>query len=136
VTPRQFLAAQRVARLATISAHGIPHVVPVVYAYDGKRIYIALDDKPKRVAPLRLKRVRNIAADPHVSLLVDRYREDWRKLAWVGVDGVARVLSRGKAHATAIKLLRAKYRQYREMNLEARPVIEITVKRIVGWTAE
>ena len=52
--PQQFLAVQRVARLATLSADGTPHIVPVVYAYDGKRIYIALDDKPKRVAPLRV----------------------------------------------------------------------------------
>ena len=134
--PQQFLAAQRVARLATLSADGSPHIVPVVYAYDGKRIYIALDDKPKRVAPLRLKRARNIGANPRVSLLVDRYSEDWRKLTWVRVDGVARILQRGNAHAAAIKMLRAKYPQYRKMKLETRPVIEITVKRVASWKAK
>ena len=133
--PHPFLAIQRVARLATLSADGTPHIVPVVYAYDGKRVYIALDEKPKRVAPLRLKRVRNIAANPRVSLLVDRYSENWRRVAWVRVDGSARVLQRGKAHDTAIALLRAKYPQYRKMKLEARPVIEITVKRVVEWVA-
>lgn len=133
--PEQFLAAQRVGRLATLSADGTPHIVPVVYAYDGKRIFIALDEKPKQVAPLRLKRVLNIAVNPHVCLLVDRYSEDWRTLAWVRVDGIARVLQRGKAHGEAVKLLRAKYLQYRKMKLESRPVIQITVKRIVGWQA-
>ena len=136
MNPQQFIAAQRVGRLATLSADGTPHIVPVVYACDGDRIYIPLDDKPKRVAPLRLKRARNITANPRVALLVDRYSEDWRKLAWARVDGVARILQRGKAHAAAIKLLRAKYPQYRKMKLEARPVIEIAVKRRVGWEAK
>ncbi len=129
----RFLATHRVARLATVNADGAPHIVPVVYAFDGKRVYIALDEKPKRVAPIQLKRVWNIAANPRVALLVDRYSEDWRKLAWLRVDGAARILRRGKAHTAAIALLRAKYPQYRRMKLEARPVIEIQVKRVVEW---
>jgi PPOX class probable F420-dependent enzyme len=132
----RFLATQRVARLATVSADGAPHIVPVVYALNGKRVYIALDEKRKRVAPMQLKRARNIAANPRVSLLVDHYDEDWRKLAWVRVDGVARILQRGKAHDAAIALLRAKYPQYRRMKLETRPVIEIAVRRVVKWEAE
>ena len=54
---------------------------------------------------------------------------------WVRADGVARILHRGKAHSRAIKLLRAKYVQYRKMKLETRPVIEIAVKRVVSWEA-
>jgi PPOX class probable F420-dependent enzyme len=131
----KLLESARIAHLATVSADGKPHIVPVVYAYDGKHIYIVLDDKPKRTPPMRLKRVRNIQANPSVSLLVDHYDEDWSKLAWVRVDGTARILHRGKAHDAAIKLLRAKYHQYRKMKIEERPVIEITVKRIVDWKA-
>ncbi len=129
----RFLSTHRVARLATVTADGAPHIVPVVFAFDGKRVYIALDEKRKRVAPMRLQRVRNIAANPRVALLLDDYSEDWRKLAWVRVDGVARILRRGKAHAAAIALLLAKYPQYRRMKLETRPVIEIAVKRVVKW---
>jgi PPOX class probable F420-dependent enzyme len=132
----RFLAAQRVARLATLSADGTPHIVPVVYAYDGKRIFIALDEKRKQVAPRRLKRVRNIQANPRVALLVDRYNEDWRTLAWVRVDGVARILQRGKAHDEGVQLLRAKYPQYRKMKLDTKPVIQITVKRVIEWQAK
>ena len=131
----RFLATQRVARLATVSANGAPHIVPVVFAFDGKCVYIALDEKRKRVTPLRLQRARNIAVNPRVALLVDDYSEDWRNLAWVRADGVARILRRGKAHDAAIKLLRAKYPQYRKMKLETRPVIEIVVKRVVEWEA-
>src|SRR5574341_304336 len=114
---KSFLASQRVARLATVSANGTPHIVPVVYAYNGAHIYIALDEKRKRVAPMRLKRVRNIQANPRVALLVDHCDEDWGKLGWVRVDGAARILQRGEAHDRAIELLRAKYPQYRNMKL-------------------
>ncbi|MBI4788511.1 MAG: TIGR03668 family PPOX class F420-dependent oxidoreductase [Chloroflexi bacterium] len=132
---KRFLATHRLAHLATVSPNGAPHIVPVVYAYDGKHIYIALDYKPKRVLAMRLKRVRNIQANPRVSLIVDHYEEDWSKLAWVCVDGTARVLQRGKAHDAAIALLRKKYRQYRRMKIEGQPVIEIAVKRVVSWQA-
>ena len=132
----RFLAAHRVARLATITPGGRPHIVPVVYASKGKLIYIALDEKRKRVAPMRLQRVRNIAANPRVSLLVDRYAEDWRKLAWVRLDGIARIVPRGREHQTGIKVLRDKYPQYRKMKLESRPLIEITIERVVQWQPE
>ncbi len=135
-----FLATQRVAHLATTSPAGTPHIVPVVYAYDGKRIYIALDDKPKRVPPLRLQRVQNIIFNPRVALLVDRYDEDWGNLAWVRVDGRARVLQRGKTHDLAIATLREKYPQYRVgafkiTPLEKTPIIAITVDKVVAWEA-
>jgi PPOX class probable F420-dependent enzyme len=132
----RLLATQRVARLATVTATGSPRIVPVVYVYKRNHIYIALDEKRKRVAPLRLKRVRNIEKNRRVSLLVDQYAEDWGRLTWVRVDGVAKILHRGKVHSTAIKLLRAKYMQYRTMKLETRPVIQITVKRVVRWRAQ
>ncbi len=131
----RFVARQRVARLATVSPDGRPHIVPVTFAYDGKHIWIALDEKRKRVRPMELKRVRNIQANPHVALLVDRYSEDWNRLAWVRVDGGARILQRGKAHDAAVRLLREKYPQYRKMKIETRPVIEIAVERVVGWEA-
>jgi PPOX class probable F420-dependent enzyme len=131
-----FLARQRVAHLATVSPDGKPHVVPVTFAYDGKHIWIALDEKRKSVQPMQLQRVRNIQANPHVALLVDRYGEDWNKLAWVRVDGTARILLRGKAHNAAVRWLRRKYTQYRKMRIETRPVIEIAVERMVQWEAK
>ncbi len=136
MAPLVFLARQRVAHLATVSPGGRPHIVPVTFAYDGKHIWIALDEKRKSVKPMRLQRVRNIQANPQVALLVDRYSEDWSELAWVRVDGTARILLRGKAHDGAIRLLREKYPQYRKMEIEARPVIEISIERMVEWEAK
>ena len=117
LTPTQltFLNHQRVARLATADKAGVPHIVPICYVVEGASVYIALDAKPKRVAPLRLKRVRNIAENAEVSLLVDRYDEDWSQLGWVRLDGRAELIVHGQEHADALRLLRQRYRQYELM---------------------
>ena len=53
-------------------------------------LYSALDEKPKSVAdPRELGRVRDILARPSVSVLVDRWSEDWSELAWLRLDGNA-----------------------------------------------
>lgn len=132
--PGAALARARVARLATADRRGRPHVVPICFAAAGRRLYSAIDEKPKRAAPLRLKRIRNIIANPQVALVVDAYREDWRRLWYILVFGTAKVIQAGTAeHAAALRLLRRKYRQYRAMRLEDRPVLAVTPSRIVTW---
>jgi PPOX class probable F420-dependent enzyme len=128
------LRRARVARLATADRRGRPHVVPICFAVAGRRLYSPIDEKPKRAAPLRLKRVRNIMVNPRIALVVDAYREDWRRLWYVLVFGTAEVIEPGTAeHAAALRVLRRKYHQYRAMRLEARPVLGITPGRIVTW---
>jgi PPOX class probable F420-dependent enzyme len=127
----RFTESQRVAHLATANANGRPHVVPVCFAYLEGRIYIAIDEKPKR--SLRLKRLRNIDENPQVALVLDRYDEDWSRLAWVLVQGTASVLDAGPEHGRALAALREKYPQYRAMALEGRPVISMTVERVSSW---
>ena len=127
----RFTESQRVAHLATADANGRPHVVPVCFAYLNRRIYIAIDEKPKR--SLRLKRLRNIEANPQVAIVLDRYDEDWSRLAWVLVQGTAAVLDRGPEHGRAVAALREKYPQYLEMALEGRPVISVTAERVSSW---
>jgi PPOX class probable F420-dependent enzyme len=132
-----FIQSQRVARLATADADGHPHVVPVCFAFDGSRFYIALDEKPKRVEQRNLRRVRNIEARHEAMLLFDRYDDDWSRLAFVQVYGHADLLMPGTpGHTNALPLLRERYIQYRSMNLEAYPVIVITPERVVGWGLE
>lgn len=131
---RAFLERQRVGRLATAEVSGAPHIVPVCYALsDGARVHIAIDEKPKRGDPRRLKRLRNIASDPRVMLLVDRYDEDWSRLAWVALRGRAEILEGGGEHVAALAALRARYEPYRAMNLEALPVIAIRVLSVASW---
>src|SRR5215212_7199742 len=87
-----FLVRQRVARLATADGIGEPHAVPVCFAYDGRLVHIALDEKPKNVPATRLKRVRNILENPNVALVADRYSEDWDLLAFVMMRGRAELV--------------------------------------------
>jgi len=123
----------RVGRLGTADAAGRPLVVPVCYVFDGERCYSAVDAKPKRTR--RLRRLDNIEANPHVSLVVDRYDEDWASLAWVIVEGRAAVLRDGDEFRRAIELLTLKYPQYRAMGLarEASAVVAITPDRLLAW---
>jgi PPOX class probable F420-dependent enzyme len=120
-------AAAPVARLATVSVDGGPHLVPIVFALDGDTIYSAVDGKPKRSRSLR--RLANIAADPRVSLLVDAYSPDWSQLWWVRADGTATVL---ESSAPAVAALTAKYPQYRDVSLDG-PFLHIAVTRWSSW---
>lgn len=129
---REVLESEPVARLATIAADGRPHLVPVCFALLGETIVIAIDEKPKRPG-IELARLRNIQRDPRVILLADHYEDDWERLAWVRIDGLARVFARGDERPLALEALRARYRQYRAMSLESLPLIEITPRKVVGW---
>src|SRR4029077_19998998 len=90
----RFVRAARVAHLATADASGQPLVIPICFAFDGKEFFSPIDEKPKRHT--HPKRLRNIAENPQVSLIIDHYEEDWRRLAYVLVRGRARVLLRGE----------------------------------------
>jgi PPOX class probable F420-dependent enzyme len=132
---RAFVEAQRVGRLATVDARGEPHVVPVCYACDGTRFYTPIDEKPKRRDRL-LKRVRNVRETGRAALIIDRYDEDWSRLAWVMVRGRAEILGpEHPDHSTAIVLLRQRYPQYQEMGLEHLPVLALAPERVVSWGA-
>jgi len=123
----------RVGRLATADAAGRPLVVPVCYAFDGERVYSAVDAKPKRTRALR--RLRNITDNPHVSLVVDDYDEEWTRLRYVIVEGRADVLTGGPEFTRAVDLLVAKYPQYRTPHLsrESGTLLRITSTRILHW---
>ena len=133
ITTRRFLDEQRSARLATVDGHGRPHVVPIVYVYDGRALYTPIDRKPKTVGPEGLRRVRNIRSNPNVQVLVDRYDDDWRSLGYVQLRGEAEIIDSGLEYRTAIGLLEAKYPQYKELSLEGRPLIRIVVEQVVAW---
>lgn len=128
-----FLRDARVGRLATADAAGRPLVVPICFAFDGARCFSAVDAKPKRTRNLR--RLSNIAANPHVSLVVDRWDEDWSQLCWVIVEGRADVLTGGAEFARAVDLLVAKYPQYRGLPLDRAggAVVAITPERVLAW---
>jgi PPOX class probable F420-dependent enzyme len=131
---RRFLERQRVAHLATADALGAPHVVPICFALIGETVFVSIDEKPKRGAPMQLRRLRNIEANPHVALVADVYDDgDWSRLGFVLVRGRARIVLVGPEHMRGLAALRAKYAQYRAMALEGRPVIAIDVEHVTSW---
>jgi PPOX class probable F420-dependent enzyme len=87
-------------------------VVPFVFAIDERKIVSAVDHKPKRSPGLR--RLRDIAANPAVSVLIDHYEEDWNRLWWVRADGLGSIVSEGSAYRDAVAALVAKYDHYRK----------------------
>ncbi len=132
----EFLKAARVARLGTADAAGQPLVVPICYAFDGRHCYSAIDGKPKRQAPERLKRVKNIRENARVCFLVDHYDEEWSRLRYVVLQGRADLLSEGTEFAYAVDLLLEKYVQYRAMRIDRDSglVIKITPERVIEWS--
>jgi len=130
------LQKARIARLATLDTQGRPHVLPVCFVYDGSVFYTAVDRKPKSVPPEKLARLRHIAAQPHVALLVDEYSEDWARLWFILVRGQASLMasSARQERAEAMRLLKGKYPQYASGMLpDDAPIVRITPERITSW---
>jgi PPOX class probable F420-dependent enzyme len=130
---RRFLEQQRVAHLGTADLRAVPHVVPVCFALSQDTLYITIDEKPKRRPGAALKRIRNIAENPAVAVVVDRYEEDWARLGWVMLRGHAEILAAGTEHHAAQALLRSRYPQLEAMRIAQQPVIAMRVERTTGW---
>jgi PPOX class probable F420-dependent enzyme len=129
---RRFLSRRKVGHLATADRAGAPHVVPVCFALTEDALYITIDEKPKR-ADAPLKRLRNIAENPAVAVVVDRYDDDWTRLGWVMLRGRADILTDGEEHARAQAELRARYPQLNEMEIASLPVIAVRLERVTSW---
>jgi PPOX class probable F420-dependent enzyme len=129
---RRRLEASFVARLATVGVDGRPHIVPITFGLEDQTLYFAVDFKPKRTTDL--KRLRNIAANPAVSVLIDHYESEWDRLWWVRLDGTARIVAEPSEVERALNLLVRRYEHYRATR-PAGPVVAITIERMTGWSA-
>jgi PPOX class probable F420-dependent enzyme len=129
-TIRARVSDARVGRLATITPEGRPHIVPCCFALDGDVLYSAVDAKPK--STLLLRRLANVRANPAASLLIDHYEEDWSALWWVRVDGDGRIVEAGGERDRALRVLAAKYAQYRHQPPPG-PVLAIDTKTWRAW---
>jgi PPOX class probable F420-dependent enzyme len=131
---RELLDRSRIAHLATADREGRPHVIPLCYARVGDVIVFVVDEKPKRPGKT-LKRMRNIAENPSVALVVDVYDEDWRRLEYALVHGRAEVVQDPGERGRALEELRVRYPQYRSMALGAphNAVVRISPTRVHHW---
>jgi PPOX class probable F420-dependent enzyme len=133
---RGLVTAARTATLATIDDQGRPRLVPICFVLDAvsTTVWSPLDEKPKAVRDVRsLARVRDIVDRPAVTLLVDRWSEDWTELAWVRLHGEAALIEAGEAPTAVIDALRVKYPQYASHDLEHRPLIRIAITATTSW---
>jgi PPOX class probable F420-dependent enzyme len=124
----------RVARLATCGADNAPHVVPICFVVSGDRLYSVVDEKPKRTRTA-LKRLRNVRENPRAAVLVDHYEEDWSRLAYAMLRGLATEVTDASEYATALAWLRAKYPQYRSMDLagDRNPMLRLSIEKVTYW---
>jgi PPOX class probable F420-dependent enzyme len=127
---RRRFARGRVARLATVDEEGRPRVVPCCFVLAGEVVYSAVDEKPKRSPDLA--RLRDMATNPNVTLVVDHYDEDWDTVWWARVRGLARMAT-GDEEAQGVRLLRAKYPQYETHQLAR--VVAVDLTEVRGWEA-
>ena len=134
---RAFLARHRVARFASADAAGGPHIVPLCYALAGEHLYFVVDAKPKQPGGLALRRMRNLAENAAVALVVDDYAEDWTALAFLMIRGRADIVTDGRERKRALTALRTRYPQYRAMALDGpeHPVVRITPNHAHLWQA-
>lgn len=133
---RDFAERQRIGHLATADRAGAPHVVPVCFAIVRDNFYFVIDDKPKRNRR-RLRRLRNIAENPRVSLMLDEYDEDWTRLAFLLLQGRAELVTDRDEYGRGLERLRCRYPQYVRMELrfEEHPMIRVTPERHHFWRA-
>jgi PPOX class probable F420-dependent enzyme len=133
---RALLAEGRRATLATIAPTRRARLVPICFVVMDDVVWTPLDEKPKSTGdPHALARVRDIRARPDVTVLVDRWSEDWSDLAWLRIDGRAAVTEASAVPDGIVEALRARYPQYRQHDLGRRPMLRITIERATSWFA-
>ena len=133
---RELLKSARVAHFATADQYARPHVVPIVFVWREPLLYTPLDRKPKRDDDWHaLRRVRNLETNGRVSVVVDRYNEDWSRLLWVLLEGVATILESGDERDAAAARLREKYAQYETLSLDGRPIVRVEIEHRTEWSS-
>ena len=125
------VARERVCRVATVSAEGQPHLVPVCHVLAGGKLYIGSGDDATKV--------RNLEANPHITVTVDLYSDHWASLKGVMVQGRAKLIERGPAFQRAKRRLYEKYTHYAKdaaLSPSDSVIIEVTPTHVFSWGLE
>ncbi len=124
----------KVARLATVDQKSHPYVVPVVFVFHENSFFIPLDEKVKTINARKLKRVKNIEKNPNVTLLIDKYQNNWKKLSFLMIHGKATVTDgkNSKLMDKIHKLLTSKYPQYKKIGI-GNSCITINPTKVTFW---
>ena len=126
----EFVQLERVCRVATSGAAGMPHVVPVCHALGGGKLYIGSGTGRK---------MKNLVENPQVTVVVDVYSDAWSLLRGVMIQGRAKLVRRGPGFRRGRDLLYRKYPQYRReaaLSPSDSVIVEITPTRVFSWGFE
>jgi nitroimidazol reductase NimA-like FMN-containing flavoprotein (pyridoxamine 5'-phosphate oxidase superfamily) len=125
----EFVTWERVCRVATAGAAGIPHAVPVCHVLAGGKLYFGSGDDGRKV--------KNIAENPNVTVVIDAYSDTWSLLRGVMIQGRASaIIERGPRFRRVRDLLYRKYPQYpRDAALSPSDsvIVEVTPARVFAW---
>jgi PPOX class probable F420-dependent enzyme len=130
---RDLIVAAPVAHLGLLDPDDRPRVLPVTFAICAPDLWSAVDHKPKRADPRELARVRWLRRDPAAALTIDRYSDDWTRLAWVQALGRVEVLD--TPAPGVLEALADKYEQYRRRP-PAGPFLRLAPERFLCWRAD
>jgi len=133
----EFIGRAKIARLATVDSKSIPYLVPVVFVFDDNQFFLPIDEKKKKntTNPKDLKRVKNIQNNSNVCLLIDEYSDDWSKLSFVMINGIASVMPSNLSNISwrnVYEKLSIKYPQYQLVGL-SNVWIVIRPQKLVSW---
>ena len=124
----EFIRWARVSRVTTVSAEGVPHAVPVCHVLAGQKLYFGSGDDATKV--------RNLKANPRITVIVDEYSDHWDGLKGAMVQGRARLIERGPRFSRIRDLLYEKYPQYpKEAALATSDsvIVEVSPLRVFTW---
>lgn len=127
------LTGARVAHLGLLDGDGCPRVLPVTFVVFEDAVWSAIDHKPKRRPGEELARVRWLRERPESALTVDRYDDDWTRLAWVQLLGETTVVD-VEGHDDVLVALAGRYPQYRDRPPDG-PLLRLAVERALCWSA-
>ncbi|HLA18468.1 MAG TPA: pyridoxamine 5'-phosphate oxidase family protein, partial [Dehalococcoidia bacterium] len=120
---REFVAAARVCRIASVRPDGTPHVIPVCPVFVGDAtLYVDLASHGVSAAAFR--------SNPSITVLIDEYHDDWSKLQAVILRCRAEELA-GEEMERAWAMIREKFPQYVTVDWQPRLTLAL---RIDGWT--
>ena len=126
-----FVARERICRVATVGEGGRPHLVPVCHVLADGKLYFGSGNDARKVM--------NLKQNSQVAVTVDLYSDDWSQLRGVMLRGTARLHSRGPRFQRARAMLYAKYPQYPdEAALDAGDsvIVEVTPTSVFPWGFE
>ena len=127
----QLIEWERVCRIATEDARGVPHLVPVCNVLVDGKLYFA--------SAKNARKVRNLRKTPSVAVTIDHYSDDWSQLKGVMVQGRVVFIEKGPRFRKIRKLLYAKYPQYPDQAALAETdsvIVEITPIHVFSWGME